>query len=493
MDAFTLINRRISDHTTRLLAYFDPFDRELTPGRQFLFEKNTLGYLRRNGLISHRFPISLPVEVWGIILWYVLEPTISPHTYCNSDTYPELHLQFYSTTTPDLQDWFCCRLVCRAWKQLLGPYPHITLPIKTSPFKDADTKGITSMSCNYDDLFVEISRDGCPTLLSQLTVLSIQHFGSWVFDSGSPSKFIKFSNVQCLIIPGWGRWSDTWPSLTRGFPKLVSLTIQGRVYCSGEIRLQHLEILGIEPDGGAEVYWDLPSLKHLSLYGPFYPEQLLRDRGPFLYSLLFHTKRLFTSEFWTHYASLRTLGLCPQTMGGIRSPPLEHPLRHLVLFLAREEEFPVQLIKDTLGKFPLIRHCSIQMPGRNVRAKKALQAEYNVSFHFLPQFPRKSKSSFSMLWGIFDIINGWHEILVTTIVETFMATLLPPLWVTTTVLDLKVDKTHPGEDDAAQYLGTLMVSGLIWYSFLYYIACWILGHVQHWIPVPLRPMVQLVL
>ncbi|CAG8600070.1 16184_t:CDS:2, partial [Acaulospora colombiana] len=372
-------------------------ERELILGRQFLVERWALSGLRGMRLISRPFAIRLPVELWGIILWYVMEPVISPHTYCDSYSYPELHLRLYKMPQPDFQDWFRCRLVCRTWLEILGPYPHLTFSNKKGVIPYVNRKGITSMSFNRYSLLFEIPPDQCQELMSRLTVLRIQQFSGWFPPPNSTYLHmpIDFSNVRCLFISGADTWPYFWPGLTEACPNLVSLTIQGKVYTSGMINLPHLESLAIHPEKLAvevEVVWALPNLRHLSLYGPFYPERLLEHHGPLLHTLMIHSSHpgyQLNPTFWDHFISLRTIGVWARPGQTLVPPPPQHPLRHLTIFLEKEEPLRLELVKESLVSFPIIRDLSVQIPDIRKQEKTKLQAlgkEFRVSIHFLPQF-----------------------------------------------------------------------------------------------------------
>ncbi|CAG8758174.1 16994_t:CDS:2, partial [Acaulospora colombiana] len=153
---------------------------------------------------------------------------ISPYTYCDSDTYPGLHFDFYQFVPPDYQDWFRCRLVCRTWKEILGPYPHRTLPDKTDITSHTNTRGITSMYLKRYGILFEIPLEQYKELVGQLTVLRIQQFSGWTPppNSGHPAGSIKFRNVRFLSISGSDTRPDFWPGLAEACPNLVSLAIR---------------------------------------------------------------------------------------------------------------------------------------------------------------------------------------------------------------------------------------------------------------------------
>ncbi|PVG02873.1 hypothetical protein CPB86DRAFT_485183 [Serendipita vermifera] len=479
-----------------LSPYLNPFDRELVPGRQLNIERRILKSLRKRQLIEHRFSLTLPFEIWGIILWYLLEPTISPHTYCNSDTYPTLHLYFYRIPHPDYQDWFRCRQVCRTWKQILGPYPHLTFSAKDRDMDNGDIKGITSMYCRPYNSFVEFTIDlhRHQQLLRQITVLSFDYYSGWSPGSYDmyPHDFIDFANVRCLSICAWNigsDWTDFWPSISRGFPRLVSLSVQGVVYCSGEMSLPHLEILGFHPTrgpDGKEPHYSLPKLRHISLYGAFYPKQLLADHGPSLHSLLPHSSHQsydLTPAFWSHFASLRTVGICPRSDQVITPPPPDHPLRHLSIFVASGERRRVKVIKDILVNFPLIRDLSVRVNdirGREKRVLLGIARKSSVSIHFLPQPPpfRRRGSRLELLFRrIVNIrILGWR---LGTII--FIPLIIPFILPFMTVDRISGNRRFNMTIGYIYLLVTSLILCAIWYLGIYHALHWTLGRIIHYI------------
>jgi hypothetical protein len=476
-------------------SYFNPLDRELVPGQQFAAERWTIDYLRKRGLISTRYFVSLPYEIWSIIFWYLLEPVISPHTYCSSDTYPELHLQLWRVSRPDYQDWLRCRLVCRTWYEILRPYPHITFS-ERSRIDDGDIRGTTSMYCKPYSPLVQMTIDlhHHQRLVNQLTVLRFQYYSGWspgAYDM-YPHDFIDFSNVRCLCLSAWNTgasWTDFWPSLSRGFPRLVSLSIQGMVPCSRDLNLPLLETLGFHPTTGPdhmEPVYDLPKLKHLSLYGPYYPRRLLRNHGPFLHSLIPHSANPeydLTDSFWDHFVSLRTVGLCPRGGQIIDSPPDGHPLRHLAIFVSSEESRRILVIESILAKFPDIHDLSVQVHEIRRQEKKDLlrfAKQSNVSIHFLSQTRtfRYSRSKLSLLFiQVMEFrIMGWR--VDTVCIILLIIPLIPPAM----TVDYVPGSERPDSIIGGTYIVvTYLFLCIVWFLCIYYALCGILGYILNYV------------
>jgi hypothetical protein len=136
--------------------------------------------------------------------------------------------------------------------------------------------------------------------------------------------------------------------------------------------LQVLTFLHVYPFH-VEAYYDLPSLKHLSIPGAYCPRQLLHKCGPSLESLLFqYSAPTIDSAFWDHYASLRTLGLYPYTNLKVVSPPPDHPLRHLCLFFSHHKRDRITRIREVIANFPRIRRLSLRIQNISTSEKTSL-------------------------------------------------------------------------------------------------------------------------
>ncbi|PVG02876.1 hypothetical protein CPB86DRAFT_869837 [Serendipita vermifera] len=367
----------------RILPRFSLLDRELVPQRQTKIERWSLALLRKAGFLPPRFPVSLPFEIWSIILWYVLEPAISPHTFCNSDTFPNLFFQLFYTRCLDTTNWSRCRLVCRTWKEIMDPCPFLKTSFKDPPPEDEELTRVTSLfltgyKTHDADIETLLRR---PQLTSQVTVLFIYAYSRWRV--GQPTlhfhERVDFSNLRCLCI-GWAflpRDKSFWGTLSKCCPRLVLLSVRGKLPLSKVLDFPLLETLAVQIDKPlpAEPSYNIPKLTHLSFTGKFVPERLLHEYGPFLHSLLYHSPSSLggiTERFWKHYAALRTLGIRLPAQQTFVSPPPEHPLRHLCFFFIPSVTQRIRLIQAALVHFPLIRKLSIEISSFTGREKSAL-------------------------------------------------------------------------------------------------------------------------
>ncbi|PVG02875.1 hypothetical protein CPB86DRAFT_779746 [Serendipita vermifera] len=368
----------------KLLSKLNFLERQVIPGQRSKFERWPLALPRKAGFTSHKPTISLPPELWVMILWYVLEPAISPHTFCSSDTYPALNLQFNNVRRPIYGDWFRCRLVCRTWKNILGPYPSITCPSDIHlPKGEEELAGVTTIFINKLGPYVgePVDPQHHPELANRVTFLLLGHHLDWDQSRrGIQLRLaITFRSLRCLCI-GWISFpgdQDYWLTLSEGCPQLVFLNICGDINWSGNLSFPHLETLGVWLGiaSRSEPSYNLPKLAHFSFTALFLPRQLLHKYGASLRSLLLHSSWSLdeiTAEFWKEHASLQTFGIHPSQPRPIVAPPPDHPLRHLCIFLQPWDTQRIQKIQETLVSFPLIRTVSIEIPDPTRREKRDL-------------------------------------------------------------------------------------------------------------------------
>jgi hypothetical protein len=334
-----------------------------------------------------------------MILWYLLEEDISPYTYCNSDTYPRLNFHYIHTRHPTYEDWFRYRLVCRTWKEIMGPYPLVTCsqsPDRRFPKEEelGRVKGIYFNKCKSYSEELEYLR-GYPQLMSQVTLLFFWEYPDWRLQSADLQfyKLIEFSNLRSLCI-GWISVQideDFWLTLSKGCPRLVWLHVHGNMRWTGTLSFPQLEVLGLRliPEQQTEPSYNIPKLTHFSFTGMILPKQLTHQYGPSLQSLLIHYIKPLsevTPEFWKHYASLRTFGFYPIPYRPVVGPPPDHPLRHLCIFLTHNNTQRVEMVEATLPKFPHILKLSVEIPNLTGDEKNAvlkIAKRSNVEVHFI--------------------------------------------------------------------------------------------------------------
>jgi hypothetical protein len=358
-------------------------------------EQRSLSSERKESSLA---PISLPYEIWTMILWYFLEPAISPHTYCNSDTFPQMNFQFIHIQRPNYEEWSRYRLVCRTWKEIMGPYPLMICPqLPGRPFMVEEdltrVKGI--LLDNYRSYKEEIDHlHHYPQLKSQVTLLFSREYPTVYLRSAN--AILEFSDLRCLCI----RWITTQTNgnflqtLSEGCPRLVWLHVHGNMRWIGTLSFSHLEFLGLRliPEQRTEPSYDLPKLTHFSFTGMILPRQLTHRYGPSLRSLLVHYIKPLdevTPDFWKHYAALQTFGFYPTTYRPVVGPPPDHPLRHLCIFLSHSTSQRIELVMATMPNFPYILKLTIEIPNptkeeENILLTMAKRSNIELRFMITP-------------------------------------------------------------------------------------------------------------
>ncbi|KAG8815405.1 hypothetical protein FRC17_000726, partial [Serendipita sp. 399] len=127
-----------------------------------------------------------------------------------------------------LQDWKTIRLVCRAWRSLVGPQPHRKIKSALSDsVLPTKLKGISSIFVD-DASNAELVLRGIlqrPVLSSHLTTIFFGNDRPWrgldiLLDNPS-----SFPNIRCLSVVAPRERSTFWQDLQDAYPKLVSLTV----------------------------------------------------------------------------------------------------------------------------------------------------------------------------------------------------------------------------------------------------------------------------
>jgi hypothetical protein len=377
------------------LSKYDFRDHESASKNRTQTSQQSLSSERKESSLA---PISLPYDIWTMILWYLLEPAISPHTYCNSDTFPQMNFQFIYTHRPNCEEWFRYRLVCRTWNEIMGPYPLVICPqsLGRPLLLEEDLTRVKGIFLDkYRSYKKEIDHlHRYPQLKNQVTLLFSREYPTVYLRPAD--RLFEFSNLRFLCL-GWVTpQSDEifLKTLSEGCPRLVWLHIHGNMRWIGTLRLFHLEFLGLRlvPEQETEPSYDFPKLTHFSFTGMILPQQLTHQYGPFLRSLLVHYIRPLDEvkpDFWKHYASLRTFGFYPSTDRPVVGPPPDHPLRHLCIFLSHSNHQRIQLVETTLPNFPHILKLTIEIPNltkeeENILLEMAERSNLELRFMITP-------------------------------------------------------------------------------------------------------------
>jgi hypothetical protein len=394
-EASSPVEYRLTQNSMKIFSKFNRSSREPVPKRNSTIGQWTLSLLQGQIPLPRSFLITLPYEVWEIILWIVLDSVIDPLSYCNSDTYPALYSQFRKKRHGNFQDWSNFRLVCRLWYNIVGSCPHIMCsPRKPLP---EGNKLVRIMSLNYiiygkhGERVIDLRH--YPQLTNQITHIAFSFYTIWS-DNKHIHEYVEFPNVKSLVI-GWidplAEHPNFWSGFNAAFPQLTLLSVRGDLNGPSQMVLPHIEMLTIdlnlsyriEPD------YDLPRLKHFSASSWALPVQLFRQYGPSLHSLLLsntETPRDIDRRFWRRFSSLRTIGINPDSKRSLVGPPPDHPLSHLCLFLSASRTGRVDRIRYAVDMFPSICKLSVEIPDITTQEKDAvtqIAKRSSLELHFL--------------------------------------------------------------------------------------------------------------
>ncbi|KAG8817640.1 hypothetical protein FRC17_011138 [Serendipita sp. 399] len=324
---------------------------------------------------SPQINISLPTELWIIIINFVVDEARHPHLYCLPGTYPHFQARLFNVENPKadyvVETWKSIRAVCRTWKLLAGssPLDHVLFGSKRNP--GPSLKDISAIFAHTmwesDEMMTRLVNEP-----HSVTTLAL---GGGLFST--PSAIIQlldhhllFPDLACLSIsrtttersklfPEKGR--SFWERLQNGFPRLVSLTIrQCSPEESGTFIFPNLQFLDMH--AWTTFQLQCPSLKHLSVQNGCPPnvDNFLSQHGSRLQSLFLEwTDSTMLSArpelLWTMFPNMACFGShC--SFDGLHPPP-DHPLRHLRLFTNRYTK--AHSILSVLDSFTFITHLYI--------------------------------------------------------------------------------------------------------------------------------------
>ncbi|PVG02878.1 hypothetical protein CPB86DRAFT_779747 [Serendipita vermifera] len=362
-----------------LVRSINPLERELRQNGLFSFEKSMLKQLRGRGWIRSPFSITLPYEIWAMILHLVVAPLVDPSAECNFRTFPQYQLHFSHYEGLYRKDWASMRLVCRAWEDLLGHGPYTVMySSKTrgnSP-EIAVPKGTKSLFIQWGYLEAPLLLKNLiadPRMSNSIVTLAL---GSNLCPVGHASveillqgDAINFPSLRYLALGWWPPnssppLSNFWRRIGRKFPQLISLTLKPFILVTpGRISLPKLQILDFHPDGRNNVVYNFPSLKHCSVHDVVQLDRILWSCSRNLESLIINRGGVeLNTAFWKKYPRLRMLGITisADSFDITNFPPPNHPLSHLQLRTPPSWKGDrVKVIKDALTYFPNVMFVSI--------------------------------------------------------------------------------------------------------------------------------------
>ncbi|PVG02879.1 hypothetical protein CPB86DRAFT_779748 [Serendipita vermifera] len=382
-----------------LIRSINPLDRELRHNGLFSFEKSALRQLRRSRWISSPFSITLPYEIWDIILNLVVAHLADPSIKCNSRTFPRYQSLLTHYESPDRKDWARMRLVCRAWRDILDPCPHMVISFLKMRINSAGAgmpKGTKSLFIQWgcpEPLILMKSLLMDPRMSNSIVTLAIGGnlgtVGQCPIELLLQGEEINFPSLRCFTL-GWFPPTTSpvlhnfWDRINQKFPQLVSLTLRLIPAPPGHVSLPNLQTLDFFPQDRSDITYDLPSLKHCSLHGVVWVDHILESCSQSLESLIVHTGGIaLNTEFWKRYPLLQMMGISAfsNAFDVTNSPPSDHPLSHLQLIIPYGwQGDKVKIIKDTLPFFPNLKFLSID---KDIQLTRSDLAQY-PSLQVLP-------------------------------------------------------------------------------------------------------------
>jgi hypothetical protein len=258
--------------------------------------------------INHQDKISLPYELWYLILGYVSDRLAHPYRLCDWQNFPLYVQQLGSLDAADISDWKNCRLVCRTFSEIL-----------TNPIRSTISSSNGSIPEGVKMLYVQQVADPRVAMMitaphsycKGLTTLTLNERS----DIHSKQSIIILMNgskalpeLRSLTLLG-ALPSNFWTLLESAFPSLVELYTSGSAKCDISVTFPQLEILHV----GAIDSWSLlhcPHLKHLSVGGSLEWGEFLEMHAKHIESLLVRggTHHLLQPDMLPRFTRLHTYG-----------------------------------------------------------------------------------------------------------------------------------------------------------------------------------------
>jgi hypothetical protein len=226
----------------------------------------------------------------------------------------------------------------------------------------------------------------------------------------------SFPNVRSLSITLYNGWSFA-EDIGAGCPLLIALRIIGpKLDVFANQSLSQLEILELEFEGELRDC-QFPSLKHVSLRGAEKEshtaflrshshgvESLLLPRWTHVYFLEDQDER----NFWSEFPSLQLLGISSTTTAQMKTPPSNHPLKHI--FLCDDQYYHFETMNKAIDRMPGLQYLSIDSYGvgrSQLNAVKQLCEEKKVNLLFIPYRKRFAER---LAQGVAGKVPSWQDL-----------------------------------------------------------------------------------
>ena len=325
--------------------------------RRLWFTKRPIFHKKK----SRKFKITLPVELWTIIIYDILDDAIIPDTHCQP-TWPCVNT---GKLMPCLgnEEYRSLSLVCHTWAQIIGPPTHFEHGQRNTQI----------------ERFRRIVRT--PDIARRLTCLVLKDRGYGVdvirllFDNFSNLPAVRSLSLELYIL---SRNTFNWNSLSTRYPLLIYLFIFGARRPTKVITFEYLENLSISYDARM-THWAspaagkfcLPSIKNLAFeHHNDCLELLLQDHGRQLHSLTLTEPYLPTNDFWGKVPNLLTLDVPVGCLHWVGRVPVGHPLQRLCVHNIPKNPLQLEEMCQLLIDFPQVSYLRIAgMPMLNSEFK----------------------------------------------------------------------------------------------------------------------------
>lgn len=288
---------------------------------------------------------NLPPELWRIILGFAESLNISPQSYCSYLNFPgiDLYLRFPHDYSAPRSPWICSlRYVCRTFNAILEPRPffYINLNIKDL---NIPSNARAIYASPYGDSLASLQRLLLePPKCSQIVMLDLPRCDQSTSNPSTPFGLLckhanTFSSVRSLTLGFTDRVfkiQDLWTRIHSSFPELDCLVISGEIPWSlpHPVVFKNLEILDLK-HVPLRLQIHFPAIRHASFGHMGRKSMAMFGDLPQLESLLVQGRNYDTEIQWELFPNLRLLGLPGRKMDLVPHLPVDHPLRHLHVYV----------------------------------------------------------------------------------------------------------------------------------------------------------------
>jgi hypothetical protein len=295
------------------------------------------------------FEVTLPAELWLIILDMAIATGITLIEHCDHISFPDIYAYLLAVDPPIDNSYEQLRLVCRMFNALLGSSPQY---IMKSPHGSIPTNARAVYITERVTPSEHIQRLLQEPLISH-RLLYLDTFFNHSQLSDVPIEFDllcensrSLPNLRCITFRFLLAWENMdsrfWVLLNDAFPLLRRLVIMQyddpggfsapSAEYDGDIMFQNVELLSVGSGICFISTLRFPRLRHVALDTYSKVQQEVLSLSPLLESAIFENVPYRTSIDLKLFPRLRLLGLQTSQASAILPVGDEHPLEHLWLY-----------------------------------------------------------------------------------------------------------------------------------------------------------------